>query len=358
MTSRKINVAIIGTGWGANVHLPVFKKCPDIDVIAVCSAREEKANEVARQYNIQYAFSDYNQLLNLRDLDLVSIVTPPYLHHQITMTALNAGKHVLCEKPMAFDINEAKEMYCLASDLNRIHMIDFEGRFFPARMKMKELIEQDYLGQLHQIHISRFVWGFGTAPVNRDWNWFSEQSKGGGALQAAGSHYIDALRWWFGELDSVCAEFDTVIKERRHPVSGVMRNVETEDAFTFIGRFQNGGMATVTLHSVSWQGSGERFEAYGSKGTLIIDSKGNVWSGKKDLGDIEIIPLSEKPAPYGIEDRRELKAFAVITEKLVQGILEGKTVSPNFYDGMKCQQIMDAIRQSNTEKKWINIVNE
>jgi predicted dehydrogenase len=358
MASKKINVGIIGTSWGADVHLPVFKTCPDFDVIAVCSARQEKADEVACQYNIQYAFSDYNQLLNLRELDLVSIVTPPYLHYPMTMAALNAGKHVLCEKPMAFDTAEAREMYRLASDLNRVHMIDFEGRFFPARMKMKKLIEKGYLGQLYQIHISRFVWGFGAAPVHRDWNWFSEESKGGGALQAEGSHYIDALRWWFGELESVCAEFDTFVKERRHPVSGDMRNVETEDAFTFIGRFQKEGMATVTLNSDSWQGSGERFEAYGSKGTLIIDNKGNLWNGRKDRGDIEIIPLPEKPVPYGIEGRRELKAFAFIAEKLVQGILEGKKVFPNFYDGMKCQEIMDAIRRSNIEKKWINIVNE
>ena len=173
-------------------------------------------------------------------------------------------------------------------------------------------------------------------------------------MQATAPHYIDAFRWWFGEMTEACGQLDTIIRERRCSDSGEVKVVDTEDAYAFMVRFQNGGLGTVTMNYMAWQGSGERIEAYGSEGALVIGNDHLLRGSRKDRGQLEVLPLPARPTPFPVKGwGREALSFLV--ERAVKSIRGDRKASPNFYDGMKCQEVMDAVRRSTDERRWVKL---
>src|SRR5262245_14081336 len=202
MKDDKIGIGLIGTGFARSVQAPAFGLCEGAQLTAVCSGTYENAVRVAEQYEIEHVCESYQQLLALDDVSLVVISTPPYLHHPITMAALEAGKHVICEKPMAMNAREAREMADHASSHPaQLAVIDHELRFNPTWRRMKELVDGGFLGDLHHVNAT-IASGFRHS-AQRPWNWWSQRSAGGGLLGALGSHTIDAMRWVFGEIEAV-----------------------------------------------------------------------------------------------------------------------------------------------------------
>src|SRR5262245_37608614 len=121
-----VRVGIIGTGWGASVQAPAFRCVAGAELVAITSGRLERAQAVAQEHGIPQAFDDYREMLDKANLDLVSIVTPPYLHHEMTLAAIAAGAHVICEKPFALDVRQASEMVEAAERAGCINVVDHE----------------------------------------------------------------------------------------------------------------------------------------------------------------------------------------------------------------------------------------
>ena len=198
MNKSNLRVGVVGVGFVTIVQIPGFQ-AENIEVVAVCSRRIERAQEAAQQIGIPHAYSDYQDMLRLEGLDAVSIVTPPALHHSMAIAALEAGKHVLCEKPFALNKNQAWEMYDLSQRTGLTSMITHEFRWAPQRAYIKELLDQGYLGRLNLAGL-RLFFGPRDAVRARPATWALDADLGGGFLYALGSHYIDALRHWFGEI--------------------------------------------------------------------------------------------------------------------------------------------------------------
>ena len=149
----KVRVGIIGTSWYADfVHLPNMTGCPDAEVVAICGRGRERAEEMATKYSVPNVFTDYRDLL-AHPLDAVVIATPDDTHYDMTMTALDAGLHVLCEKPLALNAAQVKEMYDKAEAAGLKHMTFFSYRFLPYHRYLKRLIEEDYLGRIYHCAI-------------------------------------------------------------------------------------------------------------------------------------------------------------------------------------------------------------
>jgi len=353
MNPKKIRIGIIGMGFGKSTQIPGFLACPDAEIIAICSQRKGKAEATAKEFGIPYAFTDYRDLLKLKELDLVSIVTPPHLHYSMALAAFEARKHVLCEKPMALNLEEAREMYERAQATDRVALIDHELRFSPIRRKIKELIEQNYLGKPRHVSV-HIITNLRADAMSPPWNWWSEAQKGGGILGAFGSHQIDLLRWWFGEITEVCGHLETFIRERPLPDSGKMRRVETDDFAAFGLKFANGAYGTVVLSSVAHHSRQIHIELQGSEGTLILQNE-KLLGGRKGEELKEIPEPEPLPQPEGISEGVFSRSFVLLARYLVECLREGRRpqMGATFYDGMRCQAVIDAIRRSHDARCWV-----
>ncbi len=365
MTSENapvVRIAVAGTGFGGRVQIPGFLKLPGVEIIGVMSSgRPETARKVAAEFNIPQVCASYDELLQLPDLDAVSIVTPPYQHHEMTIKALVAGKHVLCEKPMAMNLIEAYEMLEASRKTGLIGMIDHEFRYVPARAYLKELLQGGWLGQLYSANISMLTGSSADNKIRR-WGWLFDQSAGGGFLGALGSHYIDALSEWFGDISAVSATINTHVKERFLPDSEEVRPVTADDTFSLACRFARGGEGMINVSVVARFGTGERIELFGSAGTLVIDNEGRLYGGKQ--GDEYLqqltIPVSYTNGPSSGDPR--LRPFVTLAADFVEAIRKIKSgqkltgpVRPGFADGVKVQQIIDAARQSAETSCWVSL---
>src|SRR5258708_17339797 len=216
-----IRIGIIGAGFARSTQIPGFKACPGARIVAIASARREHAEEVARDFGIDYVEDDWRALVSRDDIELVSIVTPVVTHCEMTLAALDRGKAVLCEKPMAMNAAEALRMTERAREIGVLALIDHELRFLTGRVKLHELLRRGDIGKVR--HVRLILRADSRADPNWPWNWWSDIKQGGGALGAIGSHTIDAFRWLLGtEVAEVFCNLATHVRQRKDE-SGKLR---------------------------------------------------------------------------------------------------------------------------------------
>ncbi len=353
--SGKPRLGIIGVGWGARVQIPAFRAA-GWEVVAICGRTAERVQRIAAEYSIPHAFTDYRLLINLPQVDLVSIVTPPAWHKEMALAALDAGKHVLCEKPTALNAAEAREMWQAAVASDRIALIDHELRFLPTRRRMLELVREGYLGTLYTVTYT-YRSGFRRDP-SRPWTWWSDAAQGGGILGALGSHMVDALRWWFGEITEVSGVLVTFIPERPDPETGQMRPVTADDYAAFLARFGHDGYAEVSMNAVATD-TGQRVVAYGSEGMLILDEEERLWGIRhRERGPMRdfTVPNRHPAHPADLPETPFPMATVHLAEALARAVRDGDrrwiAEGATFEDGLHNQEVLDAVRRSHVTRQW------
>ncbi len=338
-----IRIGVIGVGFGAKVQAPAFE-AEGFEVVAVCSRRAERAREAAASLGIPHSYTDYRRMLEQPDLDAVSIVTPPNLHHDMAVAALDAGKHVLCEKPFAMDQAQAMAMLDKARSTRLTAMVAHEFRFAPARSYVKELLEQGYIGELQSASVTLFMRG-GPPGGRPGFDWRQQYSYGGGQLGGLGSHYIDCLRDWFGDIRSVSGQVFT-------PENGAHGADTSDDAFGLLMTFAQGGWASLAANFAAPLGSKVRMEIHGAEGALSLAHPGpnpppdGTVFGAQHAADKELheLPVPERFQVEPDERDARLGAFRVLARRFRRGIEEGTSPAPDFEDAYRCQQVMDAVR--------------
>ena len=269
LAAEPIRLGLIGTGFGASLHLSALRGNPDFQMMAICSRRPERARAAALDHGIPEHSADYRELVQDRDIDAFIVASPPHLHHSMVIAALEEGKHVLCEKPMARNLAEARDMQRIAERVGVVAMVNHQLRFLPVRTRIHELIGEGFIGEPHAasvvVHRSSL-----NDPMDRPWGWLMEQEKAGGMLGATGAHYVDALRWWFGEVKAVAGAVSTLVRQRRLPDSSVMAKVDADDNFAVILRFASGALGTIHVTATAGHEGDEEIRLSGSEGTLVI----------------------------------------------------------------------------------------
>ncbi|MCW5849496.1 MAG: Gfo/Idh/MocA family oxidoreductase [Anaerolineae bacterium] len=351
-----VRIGILGTGFGVRAMVPGFHFTPGAEVVAICSGRLARAEAASREHNIPHAFDDYRAMLDQVEMDMVAIVTPVSLHHPMTLAALEHGCHVLCEKPMALNLGEALEMYQRAQAVGVVHMIDHELRFNPTRRRLGELLAQGYLGRVYHVNLQAFV--DARADPQQPWGWWFSKAQGGGGLGAAGSHHVDLLRWWLGELVAVDGRVDTLIKQRPDPQTGEPRVVDADDYYFFQGELASGARVTVEASYICRPNKGTRIEIYGEKGSLILDADDRLWgmqAGDTQPAELTVPdPLLDTP---GVSTNVWSRSFIYQAREMVNAIREGRGVGwgATFRDGAQTQAVLDAVRQSSDERRWVEV---
>jgi predicted dehydrogenase len=354
----KIRVGIIGTGFGALVQAPGFMMHPGCEVVALSGvARAGRAQEQAAKLGIPHAYDDYMTMLQQEELDLVSVVSAPNLHHPMTMAALERRIPVLCEKPMAMNLAEANAMVDAAERRGLVNAIDFEFRYNPARTQFKKLIDEGFLGELIHFTLTYTMEGL-ERNLARPNGWLWQTSTRGGMLGALGSHVIDSLRWYFGDITAVSGMLTTHVDVR----SG--EPAPADDTFAFLAKLSGKQTGIVQFLTHAHHGFGMRIEAFGTKGTLVLEGDQRVLAGRPGEALAEVpneVPVKLPGLEYPATLDARTYPFIVMADQLVGAIRgDGAMVGPKrpyatFRDGAAVQAVLDAVYQSHAEERWVKV---
>lgn len=350
-----IRVGVVGAGFGASVHVPALRRVPGVEVVGLCTSDRARALSAADALEIPRAWDDYREMFASGALDAVSIAAPPHLHHPMALAACEAGLHVLCEKPMARTLAEARDMLRMAREAGVCHAVAHQLRHDPVRARVKGLIDEGFVGRLHAVSVVVYRSALAD-PQARPWGWLMDAARGGGVLGAIGSHYVDALRWWFGEIHAVAGATATAVAERPDEATGALRAVDADDNVAFVLRFASGGLGAVHISYTSAADVGEEIVITGSEGTLALHDQSRLVGARRGEKVRSLLPDERFGAgsqPTGTA--RTIGLFSMLAGEWVLAMRTGRDAHPSFEDGVKVQEVLDAVPRSQQLNRWIDL---
>ncbi|MBN1928719.1 MAG: Gfo/Idh/MocA family oxidoreductase [Chlorobiaceae bacterium] len=378
---KHIRIGFIGSGWAQVAQAPAFSLMEDVELAAVASPTERRRQKFMDRFGIEAGFADWREMLDECPLDMVCVTTPTWLHEPMVTGVLEKGVGVLCEKPFALTVEEAERMNALAMKSPGISLIDHQLRFHPSVRAMKQMIDSGEIGKVYEV---RAV--VNLASRNRldlPWSWWSDASKGGGALRALGSHLIDLNRFLVGEISEVCCNLSTSIQQRPDASTpGRSLPVSSDDSFAMFMKFGPSSVAlgASSLMHVTTVGSYTWFslEVVGSLKTIRLDGAGKLWEivnsevkGGRSLIDAPRWKQLEPMLPWDelvLQEKIKLSSlavhgifavgFAFLAHRIVKALKNGERSiedAASFRDGLAIQKIMQAGLDSDRERRWMKV---
>jgi predicted dehydrogenase len=376
-------VAVIGLGFMGRTHIQSLRRL-GIEVYGVAGIDEAEAQKAAAELSIPKWYKSFDEAIADRETDVVHLCTPNKLHFSQAKQALEAGKHVLCEKPLAMNAQESAILADLAASKGLFTAVNYNLRFYPICQEMKARIKEGNLGNTYLVHGGYLQdWLF----LKSDWNWRLEPEQGGDLRVVAdiGTHWMDLVTYLTGlKIVEVMAEFDTVHKTRLQPLGEVETfagklsenlstketPIKTEDAAVLLFRFENGALGNVTLSQVS---AGRKnyfwFEINGSKCSYRWDQENpnELWIGHRDAPNQLLAKdpsLFQKQArafagfPGGHAEGYPdtfVQAFRQFYGAIAAGKLPEDGRFATFADGHHEMLLCEAIQKSAMEKRWVKV---
>jgi predicted dehydrogenase len=347
---ERVRFGVIGAGGIVRgAHLPQLQSHGKVDLAWVADVDEGAARAAGERFGIPTAGTDYRQLLAEQPVDAVTIGTPHNAHFDAVMAALEAGVHVCCEKPLAFNLAEAEEMAAEARQRGVITFIPFSYWFVPAARLLKDLIDAGELGEIR--HVTGY-YGQGLDRMPLVWR-YQRAIAGSGALGDLGSHLISLTYLWAGPIKRLTAQTKTFVRERPLPEKpSEMGTVDVDDDVQLIGELAGGGLVNLSAsRTYTGRSNYQRVEVSGREGGAVYDNAkpdelsvclGKAWRERNAWATL----------PAGRQHR--------VTQMhlLVDGILQGKAptdVRPNFDVGLAVQRVMDAVERSAATGQWVEL---
>ena len=370
----RYKIGFVGGGQVAKSHvigfgnLPLFFGPAEIaDMEVVAEATDELAHDVAQRFGFPKWTTDWRKVTGDPTVDIVDVMTPTNLHMAPAVDAIEHNKSVICEKPLASTVMDAREMYERAEKAGIPTAVGFNYRRVPAVTLAKQMIARGEIGKINRMESSFDEdWGGQAFPLT--WRFDREQA-GAGVLADLGSHALDMVRYLAGEPKEVCGLAANFIKERSLPGSGSKKHSEVDDVALAIIKLEGGAVAEV---GASWVAAGRKvqleFEVQGSEGSLQFTMERpnelNFYSAKDAEEKRGFRTIYFGPAhPYGenLIFRAPTMGTGYVDSVTNQmhdflAALDGGTkYSPSFYDGWKVNQLIEAILESSREKVWVSI---
>lgn len=353
-----IRTAVFGASFARAAYLPALRTVPDVELVAIASNRLESARSAAAEFGIPHAYDDWRTLLDRHPVDLVCIATPTVYHAPMALAALDAGAHVICEKPMAMDASESAQMLESAQAKGRVHLIGHELRFNPNRARIAQLIAEGRLGRIQHVNILNVSNTWGDPASRPAGDWWSDAAMGGGRLGANGSHQIDLLRFWLGEVGAVSGQLATCVPNRVDKATGAAWIATADDQVSFSAEMQSGALVSVFLSGVARHSTGNQTHIFGSEGTIrLFDNDEKLFYAPAGGDFQEMSEADPNAALPGIGKGIWNAAVVGLIGEATTAIREGRQPQrgATFADGLACQQAMDAIRVSWAERRWVRL---
>lgn len=379
MTRRidDLRAAVAGTGFIGAVHVEALRRL-GVQVVGVCASTRERA----AAKSLAAAYESFEALLADDRVDVVHITTPNHLHHGQASAALAAGKHVVCEKPLAVSSAESAELVELASSSGLVHCTNFNLRFYPQAHQARAVVAAGGVGDVWNVHGS-YLQDWLLYPT--DWNWRLEPEKGGAmrAVADIGSHWMDLAQWVTGKrIEAVLAHLETVLPVRRRPagevetfasagdVERVDAPMSTEDIAHLLLRFEGGTVGAAVISQVSaGHKNALRIEVDGSEDSLRWNSERpeELWLGHRDRPNETLLRNPGLLAPAA-QARTTLpgghaEGFAETFRELYRAVYSAVAVGemptepdfPTFADGHRANVLGEAIALSSSQRRWVDV---
>jgi predicted dehydrogenase len=380
---EKLKVGVIGTGFIGPAHIEALRRLGNIEVVALAESSEEIAKSKAQSLGIKEYYSDYKELLKKKDIQSIHICSPNYLHYQMAKEALEAGKHTICEKPLAISVAEAQELVELADKKGLVNAVNFNIRYYPLSRQIRTMVEKGDVGDVLAVQGSYLQdWLF----YQTDYNWRLEPGQSGKsrAIADIGSHWMDLIEYVTGlKISELCADFATFHKIRKKPLKPVETYagkvlkpedyedmpIDTEDYATVLFRFENDARGVMTVNQVA-AGRKNRlfFELNGSKKSIAWESEvpNQIWIGRRD-GNNEIMMrdpslvypetmvLIDYPGGHNEGFPDTFKQIFKEVYSYISGEQSANANFPTFKDGLREIVLCETIMESNKKRSWIKV---
>ena len=373
---RFVGVGLIGHGFMGRAHslawrnITLFTDSPLTPVLKAVAGRSEDAlRGFAAKFGFERYYTDYRLIIKDPGIDIIDNVTPNYMHAEPTIEAMEAGKHVIVEKPMAMNSREAYEMVRVAERTGVINMVAHNYRFVPAIVLARQLIGSGSLGRIYHFRALYLQQSLANPETPMTWRLRREYA-GYGTIADLGSHVIDLARYLIGEVVSVNGTLYTFNRFRVNQATGVREEVNVDEGFTAMLRFENGAVGLIEASKLATGHYNSLIiEVNGSEGSIRFDlERINELEGHlaKDgeLSGFRRILVTQRIHPYlrfwwppghvlGWEHTFTHEVYHFLTR-----LAEGKDVAPeaaNFRDGLRVMRIIEAIAESSEKGTWVNV---
>ena len=338
--SDPIKIAVVGGGYGAKVPLPAYAELDEFEPVAVWSRRPERAAELADKHAVALGTADLDELLALKGLEAVHVAGPVSQHAEVAIAAARHGLHVLCEKPLAASLDEARAVVAAVEQAGVVGAVNYGRRLQETRARLLDRV-REVVGKPRMVSIS-LVHSDHAEPGSRPFTWVQDKSMAGGRMQGYGVHDLDLCLEAFGEVEEVAAATEVGVGERRSK-DGVVHAVTAEDAYAIVLRFAGGGLAQVSLTSTARHARGDVLEFHGDAGTVRLDADRVLWWGR----------AGEELRREGPLKASSKDAFAIVARNFHAAIREGADPDPSLLEGLRVQALLDAIHLADAERRWV-----
>ena len=363
--SDRIRLGFVGANvnstWASQSHFPALLASRDIEFTAVCTTRTESAEEARRAFGAKLAFDDFREMAVSPEIDAMAVVVRVPSHYEPTKAAIEAGKHVFTEWPLARNTAEAEELASLARNKGVQTAVGLQSRVSPALLFIKELIETGYVGEVLSCHVTTMRDGALERPSSNTWQ--RDASLGANTLTIANGHVIDALRFVAGDFARVACMVSTQAGQWYETDTRRFVEVTSPDNVRVSGQLESGAAASVHVGAVPWAGSGFRMEIYGREGTLV--TTGSVSSqrgemlrvrgtrGSHELRDLDI-PDRFVYVPSGFPDGDPFNVGQLYT-LFADAIRTGRSRVPTFDVAVDLHRFIDTLRRASDTGRELTV---
>jgi predicted dehydrogenase len=348
LTDGSLRVGVIGIGFGQRVHVPAFRAQRRCHVAAICASTPERAARAAERLGIERSSGDWRRLVDDPTLDAVSIATPPALQPEIASAAIEAGKAVFCEKPVATSEDAAWRLLDAAERCGVAHVVDFELPETQEFGRAREIVASGGIGALRHAVVSWHVETY-AARMGLASSWKTRRADGGGVLLSFTSHSLHYLEWLLGPIRSVLATLFPSEPEAPGDAVCVLCLV-----------LASGAPVSVAISSNAFLGSGHRIELYGEGGTLVLDNRTSDhargfrldYAARGASGLQTICPPREADGP---DDDGRIEAVSRLVGRFVDWIDGGEPCTPSLREGARVQALLAAAERSSALGGWVEV---
>jgi predicted dehydrogenase len=379
---KKIRTAVFGTGFMGRVHTEGIRRLGNVEVVAIAASSDEKARKFADELGVEGATGDFHSILKDPSIDAVHVCTPNALHFPMAIAALNAGKHVLCEKPLATSVDEAKQLVAAAGARNLANCTFHNLRYYPLVQQMRRMREAGELGEIYAV---QGTYSQDWLLYDTDWNWRIDSSANGRSRCFAdiGTHWCDMVEHITGlRIQSLCADLQTFHKTRKRPKGSIETfsgktlqpsdyeevQIDTEDFGAVLLRLGDRARGAMTASQIS-AGRKNRLcmEIYGTKASVSWDQEkpDELWIGQRNEPNRIIVKdpslMLEQARSYadlpGGHSEGYDDTFKQLFRRFYRTVADrtAPVEYPQFADGLRQLQILDAVLASSAKQGWVTV---